>query len=79
MAASFEGMNLVDEAQLQYDELEASFFQALKGSSVSFPCAGPDIPQKKICHGSANWEEMSPAMILTLFSMSTLNRIATLY
>lgn len=24
-------MNLVDEAQLQYDELEASFFQALKG------------------------------------------------
>lgn len=33
---SFEGMNLVDEAQLQYDELEASFFQALKGLLVSF-------------------------------------------
>jgi hypothetical protein len=29
-------MNLVDEAQLQYDELEASFFQALKGLTISF-------------------------------------------
>jgi hypothetical protein len=29
-------MNLAEEAQLQYDELEASFFQALKGMYPSF-------------------------------------------
>ena len=40
-------MNLVDEAQLQYDELEASFFQALKGLIISFGCADPDSHSEK--------------------------------
>ena len=35
MATSFEGMNLIDDAQIQYDELEASFFQVLKGDRIS--------------------------------------------
>ena len=42
-------------------------------------CADPDVPQKKTCHGLENWEGMLLAMIPTLFSMSTLNHIATLY
>jgi len=33
LAYSFEGMNLFEDAMIQYDELEASFFQVLKGSS----------------------------------------------
>ena len=43
-------MNLVDEAQLQYDELEASFFQALKGLLISsIQCTDPDIhPEKNL-------------------------------
>lgn len=31
LADSFEAMNLIEDALIQYDELEASFFQALKG------------------------------------------------
>lgn len=31
LADSFESMNLFDDALVQYDELEASFFQAMKG------------------------------------------------
>jgi hypothetical protein len=30
---SFEGMNLLEDAQMQYDELEASFFQVAKGKN----------------------------------------------
>lgn len=34
MASSFEGMGLIEDALVQYDELEASFFQALKGMQI---------------------------------------------
>ncbi|KAF5365787.1 hypothetical protein D9758_003260 [Tetrapyrgos nigripes] len=36
LASSFEGVNLCDEALLQYDELEASFYQALKEKNLSW-------------------------------------------
>ncbi|CAG8444801.1 5577_t:CDS:10 [Ambispora gerdemannii] len=36
LAQSFEIMNLHEDALLQYDELEASFFQVLKGVAVKF-------------------------------------------
>ncbi|TDL27388.1 hypothetical protein BD410DRAFT_875203 [Rickenella mellea] len=36
LAASFEGMNLLEDAQIQYDELEASFFQVLKEKNLSW-------------------------------------------
>ncbi|KAG8842313.1 hypothetical protein FRB96_005595 [Tulasnella sp. 330] len=36
LAFSFEGMNLLDDAQIQYDELEASFFQVLKEKNLSW-------------------------------------------
>ena len=32
LAMSLEGMNLLEDTLIQYDELEASFFQVLKGS-----------------------------------------------
>lgn len=32
---SLEGMNLLEDTLIQYDELEASFFQVLKGEYVS--------------------------------------------
>jgi hypothetical protein len=35
LAYSFEGMNLFEDAIIQYDELEASFFQVLKGMHQS--------------------------------------------
>lgn len=43
LASSFDGMNLTEDALIQYDELEASFFQVLKGNSLcwvimSSPC-----------------------------------------
>ena len=34
LAQSFEIMNLYEDALLQYDELEASFFQVLKGCII---------------------------------------------
>ena len=34
LASSFEGMNLLDDALIQYDELEASFFQVLKDKNL---------------------------------------------
>ena len=74
-------MNLVDEAQLQYDELEASFFQALKGFTISFDPVRASLitTQKKTCPGLASWEEMLPGMIQTPSSMSILSHIVTLY
>ncbi|KAK0228424.1 hypothetical protein IW262DRAFT_607322 [Armillaria fumosa] len=36
LASSFEGMNLVSEALLQYDELEASFYQVLREKNLSW-------------------------------------------
>lgn len=36
LASSFEGMNLYEDAKIQYDELEASFFQVLKEKNLSF-------------------------------------------
>ncbi|KAG7452626.1 uncharacterized protein BT62DRAFT_939661 [Guyanagaster necrorhizus] len=36
LASSFEGMNLVSEALVQYDELEASFYQVLKEKNLSW-------------------------------------------
>ena len=36
LADSFEAMNLIEDALIQYDELEASFFQSLKGELISF-------------------------------------------
>ena len=36
MSNSFEGMNLLDDAVLQYDELEAAFFQVTKVKNVSW-------------------------------------------
>ncbi|KAG9035765.1 hypothetical protein FRB95_010533 [Tulasnella sp. JGI-2019a] len=36
LAYSFEGLNLIEEAQIQYDELEASFFQVLKEQNLSW-------------------------------------------
>lgn len=33
LADCFETMNLLEEALIQYDELEASFFQTLKGGA----------------------------------------------
>ncbi|THU92186.1 hypothetical protein K435DRAFT_829706 [Dendrothele bispora CBS 962.96] len=36
LASSFEGVTLSDEALLQYDELEASFYQALKEKNLSW-------------------------------------------
>jgi len=35
LADSFEAMNLIEDALIQYDELEASFFQSLKGNPGS--------------------------------------------
>jgi hypothetical protein len=32
LAHSFEGMGLFEDALMQYNELEASFFQVLKGA-----------------------------------------------
>ena len=32
LALSFEAMNLIEDALIQYDELEAAFFQAMKGT-----------------------------------------------
>lgn len=40
LAHSFEGMNLLEDAIIQYDELEASFFQVLKGSAY---------PARRVC------------------------------
>ena len=37
LAQSFEIMNLYEDALLQYDELEASFFQVLKGCIIHPP------------------------------------------
>ena len=31
LASSFEEMNLLEDAQIQFDELEASYFQVVKG------------------------------------------------
>ncbi|EEB93507.1 hypothetical protein MPER_07821 [Moniliophthora perniciosa FA553] len=36
LASSFEGVKLFDEALLQYDELEASFYQVLKEKNLSW-------------------------------------------
>lgn len=36
MASSFEGMNLLEDAQAQYDELENSFFQVLGEKNLSW-------------------------------------------
>lgn len=36
VAASFQGVNLHDEALAQYDELEVSFFQVLREKSLSW-------------------------------------------
>lgn len=36
LASSFDGMGLLDDALLQYDELEASFFQVLKERNLSW-------------------------------------------
>ncbi|KAG8906639.1 hypothetical protein FRB99_006427 [Tulasnella sp. 403] len=36
MATSFEGMNLIEDAKIQYDELEAAFFQVLKEKNLSW-------------------------------------------
>ncbi|KAL7418117.1 trafficking protein particle complex subunit 10 [Mrakia frigida] len=36
LAYSFEGMNLFEDAMIQYDELEASFFQVLKERNLSW-------------------------------------------
>ncbi|CED85218.1 Putative transmembrane protein [Phaffia rhodozyma] len=36
LANSFEGMNLYEDALIQYNELEASFFQVLKERNLSF-------------------------------------------
>lgn len=36
LASSFDGMNLTEDALIQYDELEASFFQVLKEKNLSW-------------------------------------------
>ncbi|KAG8967746.1 hypothetical protein FRC05_001925 [Tulasnella sp. 425] len=36
LATSFDGMNLTEDALIQYDELEASFFQVLKEKNLSW-------------------------------------------
>ena len=36
MSNSFEGMNLLEDAVIQYDELEAAFYQVTKEKNVSW-------------------------------------------
>lgn len=36
LATSFEGVNLFEDALLQYDELEASFYQVMKEKNLSW-------------------------------------------
>ncbi|KZV79059.1 hypothetical protein EXIGLDRAFT_782854 [Exidia glandulosa HHB12029] len=36
LATSFEGMNLLEDAQIQFEELEASFFQVLRERNLSW-------------------------------------------
>jgi len=44
LASSFEGMNLFEEALIQYDELEASFYRVSKERNMSWfgPLIHPD-------------------------------------
>ncbi|KDQ16168.1 hypothetical protein BOTBODRAFT_65084 [Botryobasidium botryosum FD-172 SS1] len=45
LASSFEAMNLLEDAQIQYDELEATFLQVLKENATSpFTYLGGDSP-----------------------------------
>ena len=45
LASSFEGMNLFEEALIQYDELEASFYRVSKERNMSWfgPLVHPDL------------------------------------
>jgi trafficking protein particle complex subunit 10 len=56
LAQSFEHMLLLEDALIQYDELEASFFQLLRGELL---CIGPAHGRQTINVVHADWGHCS--------------------